>query len=59
MAENFFGLLKTEFYYMNKFSSVEEFKKALVKYITYYNTVRIKMGSVHRRPYTHGAGGVF
>ena len=43
MAENFFGLLKTEFYYMNKFSSVEEFKKALVKYITYYNTVRIKM----------------
>ena len=44
MAENFFGLLKTEFYYMNSFSSVEEFKKALVEYITYYNTERIKMG---------------
>ena len=44
MAENFFGLLKTEFYYMNSFISVEEFKKALVEYITYYNTERIKMG---------------
>ena len=44
MAENFFGLLKTEFYYMNKFCSVEEFKEALVEYITYYNTERIKMG---------------
>ena len=44
MAENFFGLLKTEFYYMNKFNSVEEFKKDLVEYITYYNTERIKMG---------------
>ena len=44
MAENFFGLLKTEFYYMNSFCSVEEFKKALVEYITYYNTERIKMG---------------
>lgn len=44
MAENFFGLLKTEFYYMNKFCSVEEFKKALIEYITYYNTERIKMG---------------
>ena len=44
MAENFFGLLKTEFYYMNRFSSVEEFKNALVEYITYYNTERIKMG---------------
>ena len=44
MAENFFGLLKSEFYYMNKFSSVEEFKKALVEYIEYYNTERIKIG---------------
>ena len=44
IAENFFGLLKTEFYYMNKFSSVEELKKALVEYIAYYNTERIKIG---------------
>lgn len=44
MAENFFGILKTELYYMNKFSSVEEFRKALVEYIRYYNTERIKMG---------------
>ena len=44
MAENFFGLLKTEFYYINKFNSVDEFKKELVEYITYYNTERIKMG---------------
>jgi putative transposase len=44
MAENSFGLLKTEFYYMNSFSSVEEFKKALVEYIAYYNTERIKIG---------------
>ena len=44
MAENFFGLLKTEFYYMNKFNSVEEFINSLVEYIVYYNTERIKMG---------------
>ena len=44
MAENFFGLLKTEFYYMNKFSSVDDFKRALVEYIDYYNSERIKIG---------------
>ena len=43
IAENFFGLLKTEFYYMNKFSSVEELKKALVEYIAYYNTEVLKL----------------
>ena len=43
IAENFFGLLKTEFYYMNKSSSVEEFKKALVEYIAYYNTEVLKL----------------
>ena len=43
VAENFFGLLKTEFYHGRKFESVEEFVKELEAYITYYNHKRIKV----------------
>ncbi|KAA6316641.1 hypothetical protein EZS27_033078, partial [termite gut metagenome] len=34
--ENFFGLLKSEFFYLQEFESVEEFIRELDKYIDYY-----------------------
>ena len=42
VMENFFGLLKSELLYLREFSSMEEFKVELEKYINYYNNVRIK-----------------
>jgi transposase InsO family protein/transposase-like protein len=41
--ESFFAVLKSEFFYLNKFMSVEQLKKGLAKYIRYYNHDRIKM----------------
>ena len=41
--ESFFGVLKSEFFYQNKFKSIEELKKGLAEYIHYYNYDRIKM----------------
>jgi len=43
VMENFFGLLKSEFYYNHKFSSIETFEKELSEYIDYYNNRRIKV----------------
>jgi putative transposase len=43
VMENFFGLLKSEFYYNRKFSSIENFEKELSEYIDYYNNRRIKV----------------
>ena len=40
--ENFFGIMKSEFLYSKEFESVEQFKIELEKYITYYNTKRMK-----------------
>ena len=37
VAENFFGLLKTELFYLEKFTSIDQFEKAIVEYIDYYN----------------------
>jgi putative transposase len=42
VIENFFGILKSELLYLRKFSSTEEFKTELQKYIKYYNNDRIK-----------------
>jgi transposase InsO family protein len=42
VMENFFGILKSEFFYLMKFHTIEEFLHELEEYITYYNTVRIK-----------------
>lgn len=42
VMENFFGLLKSELLYLRTFSSVDEFKIELEKYIWYYNNKRIK-----------------
>ncbi len=42
VAENFFGIMKSELLYAQKFESAEAFIKALKKYIDYYNNNRIK-----------------
>ena len=47
LAENFFGLLKSELLYIQQFESVEHFKKELIDYIDYYNNKRIK-GKLNR-----------
>lgn len=41
--ESFFAVLKSEFFYLNKFRSIAELKNGLKKYIHYYNHDRIKM----------------
>ena len=43
MMENFFGLMKYELLYLQKWDSVEQFKKELIIYIHYYNNDRIKL----------------
>jgi transposase InsO family protein len=41
--ESFFGTLKSEYFYLNRFESVEELKVGLDEYIRYYNHDRIKL----------------
>jgi putative transposase len=41
--ESFFGTLKSEFFYLNKFSSVDDLQAGLERYIHYYNHDRIKL----------------
>ena len=43
MMENFFGIMKSELLYNNKYSSADEFIESLDDYIEYYNNKRIKM----------------
>lgn len=40
--ESFFATLKSEFFYLEKFSSIEQLKTGLKNYIHYYNHDRIK-----------------
>ncbi len=42
VMENFFGIMKSEFLYLNEFESVDHFKQELARYIDYYNHKRIK-----------------
>ncbi|SFQ45619.1 Transposase InsO and inactivated derivatives [Priestia endophytica DSM 13796] len=42
VIENFFGLLKSELFYLQEFNSIEHFKQELESYIFYYNHKRIK-----------------
>ncbi len=42
VMENWFGIMKTEFFYQKKFESVQSFKTELKEYIHYYNHERIK-----------------
>ena len=41
--ESFFATLKAEFFYLNKFSSIDELQKGLHSYIRYYNNDRITL----------------
>ncbi len=43
VMESFFGILKSEFLYIEEFESIEQFKEELVAYIKYYNHKRIKV----------------
>ncbi|KAA6319427.1 hypothetical protein EZS27_030678, partial [termite gut metagenome] len=42
MAENFFGIMKSELLYAEKFETAEDFIKSLQQYMDYYNNKRIK-----------------
>ena len=42
VAEHFFGLLKTEWFDLEKFDSIDQLEKAIVAYIGYDNNHRIK-----------------
>ena len=42
IIENFFGILKSELFYTQKFKSIDELKQKINKYIIYYNNERIK-----------------
>ena len=41
-AENFFSIIKNEFYYIQTFKDEKDFRKKLDEYIKYYNEKRIK-----------------
>ncbi|MNS90417.1 Integrase core domain protein [compost metagenome] len=44
LAENFFGLLKSELFYIKEkeYNNIEELEKDIIEYIDYYNNKRIK-----------------
>lgn len=42
VMENFFGHLKAELYYLQRFENVEQLSQEIEKYIDYYNNRRIK-----------------
>lgn len=43
VIENFFGILKSELYYLKKYSSIDQLKIEIKEYIKYYNNDRIKL----------------
>jgi len=43
IMENFFGTLKSEMFYLNKYLSVETLQKDIDEYINYYNNKRIRL----------------
>ena len=43
VVENFFGLLKSELFYLEKFESMEHFRQELLNYLDYYNNQRIRL----------------
>ena len=42
VIESFFGILKSELFYLNKYESISQLKKDIKEYIKYYNNERIK-----------------
>ena len=43
IIENFFGILKSELFYLKKYSSINQLKHEIIEYIEYYNNDRIKL----------------
>jgi putative transposase len=43
IIENFFGILKSELFYLKKDKSINELKNEIKEYINYYNNERIKL----------------
>jgi putative transposase len=43
VIENFFGIIKSELFYLKKYTSVFQLKKEINDYINYYNNDRIKL----------------
>jgi len=43
VMENFFGILKSELFYLQRFGSYESLKQAIIEYVHYYNHDRIKL----------------
>src|SRR5690606_4498349 len=41
--ESFFGTLKSEFFYLNRFESIEQLQAGIREYIHYYNHERIRI----------------
>ncbi len=42
IIENFFGVLKSELFYLKKYRSILELTKDIIEYIKYYNNKRIR-----------------
>ena len=42
-VESFFGTLKSEFFYPNRFESIEALQAGIKRYVYYYNHKRIKL----------------
>ena len=60
VIENFFGIMKSEFLYLNEFESIDHFKQELEEYMDYYNNKRIKaklkgMSPIQYRTHTQQA----
>ena len=43
VIENFFGILKSELFYLKKYKSIDQLKNEIKEYIDYYNNERIKL----------------
>lgn len=43
IIENFFGILKSELFYLKKYQSITQLKQEIKEYISYYNNERIKL----------------
>jgi transposase InsO family protein len=42
IIENFFGIIKSELFYLKKYKSIDQLKQEIQEYINYYNNDRIK-----------------
>ncbi|WP_367118485.1 IS3 family transposase [Chryseobacterium sp.] len=50
MLEIIFGTLKSEMFYLKKFSSIQELKEEIHQYINYYNNNRIRLNLKGKSP---------